>query len=70
VYNITHVMTKNELWLNGLKINYMKTQTMHVSNTKIKEKSYQFIFTLLLQYTTYNAVIFTYFYHIISNLQF
>ena len=61
---------KDKLWLNGLKINYMKTQTMHVSNIKIKQKSYQFIFTLLLQYTTYTFVIFIYFYHIISILQF
>jgi len=43
---------------------------MHICNTKIKQKGHQFIFTLLLQYTTYIAVIFTYIYHIISILQF
>jgi len=46
----------------------VKTQTMQVCNTKIKQKGHQFIFTLLLQYTTCIAVIFTYFYHIISIL--
>ena len=51
---------KDELWLDGLKINHLKTQTMHVCNTKIKQKGHQFMFTLLLQYTTYNAVIFTF----------
>ena len=49
---------KDELWLDGLKINHLKTQTMHVCNTKIKQNAHQFIFTLLLQYTTYIAVIF------------
>ena len=62
--------TKDELWLDGLKINHLKTQTMHVCNTKMKQKGHQFISTLLLQYTIYIAVIFTYFYHIISILQF
>jgi len=54
----------------GLKINHLKTQTMHVCNIKIKQKGHQFIFTLLLQYTTHIAVIFTYIYHIISMQQF
>jgi hypothetical protein len=36
----------------------------------IKQMCHQFIFTLLFQYTTYTAVIFTYFYHIISILHF
>jgi len=45
--------------LDGLKINHLKTQTMHVCNTRIKQKGHQFIFTLLLQYTTYTAAIFT-----------
>jgi len=52
---------KDELWLDGLKINRLKTQTMHVCNTKIKQKAHQFTSTLPLQYTTYIAVIFTYF---------
>ena len=56
----------DELCLDGLKINHLKTQTMHVCNTKIKQKGHQFMLTFLLQYTTYIAVIFTYFYHIIS----
>ena len=29
---------KDELWLDGLKITHLKTQTMHVCNTKIKQK--------------------------------
>jgi len=58
------------LWLDGLKINHLKTRTMHVCNTKMKQKGHQFIFTLLLQYTTYIAVIFTYFYHNMSTPQF
>jgi len=61
---------KDELWLDRLKINHLKRQITHVCNTKIKQKVHQFIFTLLLQYTRYTAVIFTYFYHIISILQF
>ena len=61
---------KDEIWLDGLKISHLKTQTMHVCNTNIKQKGHQFIFTLLLHYTTYIAVIFTYFYYIISILQF
>ena len=61
---------KDELWLDGLKIEHMKTQTVHDCNTKITQKGHQFIFTLLLQYTTYTVVIFTYFYHIISIMQF
>jgi len=56
--------------LDGLKINHLKTQTMHVCNTKIKQNAHNYIFTLLLKYTTYTAVIFTYFYHIITNMQF
>jgi len=56
--------------LDRLKINHLKKQTMHVCNTKIKQKGHQFIFTLLLQYTTYIAVIFTDSYHIISILRF
>jgi len=63
LYNIIHVMTKDELWLDGLKINHLKTQTMHVCNIKIKQKVHQFMFTFLLQYTTYTAVIFTYLSH-------
>jgi len=61
---------KDELWLDGLKINHVKTQTMHVCNTKIKQNGYQFIFIFLLEYSTYIAVIFTYFYNIISIPQF
>ena len=64
---------KDELWLDGLKINLLKTETMHVCNKKIKQKGHQFIFTLLLQYVTHTAVIFTYFYPLFqsntSNIQ-
>ena len=42
---------QDELWLDGLKINHLKTQTMNICKTKIKQKGHQFIFTLLLQYT-------------------
>jgi len=56
--------------LDGLKINHLKTQTMHVCNTKIKQKGHQFMLTFLLQYTTHIAVVFTYFYHITSIPQF
>ena len=45
---------KDELCLDGLKINCLKTQTMHICNTKIKENGHQL---LLLQYTTHTAVI-------------
>ena len=48
---------KDELQLDGLKINCLKTQTMHICNTKIKENGHQL---LLLQYTTHTAVIFTF----------
>jgi len=48
------------LWLDGLKINHPQSQTMHVCNTKIKQKGHQFLLTFLLQYTTYIAAIFTY----------
>jgi len=41
---------------------------MQVCNTKLKQKDHQFIFTLLILFTTYTAVIFTYFYHTISIL--
>jgi len=61
---------KDELRLDGLKINHLNTKTMHVCNTKIKQKGHQFIFTLLLQYTTYTTVIFADVCHIISILQF
>jgi len=60
LYNIIHVMTQDELWLDGLKINHLKTQIMHVCNTKIIQKGHQFMLTFLLQYTTYSAVIFTF----------
>jgi len=53
-------MTQNELWLDGLKINHLKTQTMHICNTKIIQKCHQFMLTFLLQYTTYIAIIFTF----------
>jgi len=56
----------DELWFDGLKINHLKTQTMHVCNTEIKQKGHQITLTFLLQHTTYIAVIFTYFYQIIS----
>ena len=39
--------------MDGLKINHLKTQTMHVCNTKIKQKGHQFTFRILLEYTTY-----------------
>jgi hypothetical protein len=61
---------KFELWFDGLKINHLKTQTMHVCNIKIKQKCHQFVLIFLLQYTTFIAVILTYFYHIISIPQF
>jgi len=31
---------KDKLWLDGLKINHLKTQTTHVCNTKIKQKGH------------------------------
>ena len=41
---------------------------MQVCNTKLKQNDHQFIFTLLILFTIYTAVIFTYFYHTISIL--
>ena len=34
---------KFELWLDGMKIKHLKTQTMHVCNIKIKQKGNQFV---------------------------
>ena len=41
---------------------------LYMSATQNKQKGYKFIF--LLQFATYSAVIITYFYNIISILQF
>ena len=49
---------KDELWLDGLKINHF-----NICNRKTKQKHHQFIFILLLQYTTCTAVILSHYFN-------
>ena len=58
LHNIIHVITRRWIMVGWIKNNHLKTQTMHVYNTKIKHMGHH-IFTLLLQYTAYIAAIFT-----------